>query len=158
VEDARDAVRADEDVLGRHVTMDEPERLAFFVVRFVRRVEPVEDARDDRARDTRRDGLLERARAPDELRERIPAYVLHHEEELVLLLRDDDVERRDDVRMMDARRETRFVEQHRRELGVARVLRMQSLYRDRAEESGGTDEPSEMDGGHASRRDRVVDG
>ncbi len=64
--------------------------------------------------------------------ERLALHVLHHEEELPL--RRHDVERRDDVGVADARGEARLVEEHRDELGILRVLRVQPLDRDRPRE------------------------
>ena len=47
----------------------------------------------------------------------------------------DDVERRDDVRVADARGEARLVEEHRDELGIARRALVQALDRDGAREA-----------------------
>ena len=56
------------------------------------------------------------ARRANEARERLALDVVHDEEELALV--GDDVERRHDVRVLDARGEARLVEEHRDELGI----------------------------------------
>ena len=134
--------------------MDDAERLAALVLRLVRRVQPVQDARHDRARRSRRGMRCAASRdARMQARERLARHVLHDEEELAV--RRDDVERRDDVRMPDARREARLVEEHRDELGILRELRVQPLDRDRAREADRPEQPPEMDRRHAARRDLV---
>ena len=95
------------------------ERRAALVVRFVRGVQALERAGDDR----RDDALGDRLPAAWRVRlmswlERLAADVLHDEEELAV--RRDDVERGHDVRVLDARREPRLVEEHRDELGDRR--------------------------------------
>jgi hypothetical protein len=55
--------------------------------------------------------------------ERRSLEVVHDEEERVFL----HVDRRDDVRVWDARREARFVEGHRDELGLGGDVRVQRL-------------------------------
>ena len=155
VQHARHAVHADEHVLRGHVAMHEAERHASFVDRFVGGMQAVQRFREDGHHDARRQLLLTIPRAPYEARERLAAHVLHDEEKLVLL--HHDVERRDDVRVLDARREPRLVQEHRREFGIMRELRVQSLDRHGAEEAGGADEAPEMHRRHTARGDRVVD-
>ena len=89
VEDARDAVDADEDVLRRDVAVDDAERLAALVRRLVRRVEAVERAAHD-ARPTiaRRACAPPRSRVARTSRESdSPCDVLHDEEELAVASR-----------------------------------------------------------------------
>ncbi len=125
VEDARDAVGPDEHVLGRHVPVHEAERLSALVDRLVRGVQAVERIENDREDHPGRQALVAVARAPDEAGERLAAHVLHDQEELLVL--HHDVERRDDIRMLDARGEARLVEEHRREvLVVPRTARAAS--------------------------------
>ena len=155
VEHARHAVGAHEDILRGHVAMDEPERLALLVDRHVRGVQALERAGHDGDDHARRQPFSTVARALDQARERLATDVLHHEEQLVLA--HDHVERGDHVGVLDARGEARLVEEHRRELGVVRVLRMQPLDGDGPEEAGGPDEAAQMDSGHPARGDRVVD-
>ncbi len=88
-------------------------------------------------------------------RERHTLHEVHHEEQLVFGL--NDVERRYDVGVVDARREASFVEKHRHELGVARVLRAQALHRDLARKTGRPREETGMDGRHAARGKWLVD-
>ena len=87
--------------------------------------------------------------------ERLAVHVLHDEEELAV--RRDDVERRDDVRVADARGEARLVEEHRDELGILRELRVQPLDRDRAREADRTEQSAEMDRGHPACGDGIVE-
>ena len=97
--------------------------------------------------------LAERARKPGD---GLARHVVHDEEQLAAGR--DDVERRHDVRMADARREPRLVEEHRDELGVGRELRVQALDRDRAREADRPEQPPKMDGGHATGRNGAVEG
>ena len=69
VEKARDAVRADVHVLGRHVAMDEAERLAPLGVRLVCGVKALERARHDADHVLRRDALAALACLANESRE-----------------------------------------------------------------------------------------
>src|SRR5262249_12242747 len=77
-------------------------------------------------------------------------------DEKELALERDDVDRRDDVGVLHASRHARLVEEHRRELGILRDVRMQLLDRYGAREARRTDESSEVNGGHAARSDLVV--
>ena len=62
VEDARDAVGADEHVLRRDVAVDEPERRAVLAARLVGRVKAAERAGEDRDGDVRRHAVGMRSR------------------------------------------------------------------------------------------------
>ena len=154
VEQARHAVRADVHVLWRHVAMDEAERLALLALRVVRGVQALERAGHDADHVARRDVLAALARFANEPRERLACDVLHDEEQLAVV--GDDVERGDDVRVPDARREPRLLEEHRDELGVLGEVRMQALDRDRAREADGPEQAREMDCGHTAGGDLAV--
>ena len=58
--------------------------------------------------------------------------VLHDEEDL--LVGDDRIERRDDVRMLDARGKARLVDEHLDELALTEEVRMDSFDCDGARE------------------------
>ncbi len=133
VEHAGDAVRSDEDVLRGHVSVDDAERNTALVLRFVRGVEAVQDARHDRREDARRERLLVLAKRACEPGDRLAGHVLHDEEQLAA--GGDDIQRGDDVRVPDARGEASLVEEHRDELGVRRELRVEPLDRHRAGEA-----------------------
>ncbi len=120
VDDATDSVDPDDDVLRADVTMDDPERLAPEIDRLVGFVQAGQGVGDD-ARD---DGGVEllaalRGRA-EQRRERDRLDVFHDEHDLVV--GPHDVDDGHDVRVPDARREARLVEQHGRELTVFRQL------------------------------------
>ena len=57
IEDSRNAIDADQDVLRRDVAMDDFERLALFTSRLVRRVQPLEHPHHDGGANGRRDAL-----------------------------------------------------------------------------------------------------
>jgi hypothetical protein len=60
--------------------------------------------------------------------------------------------------MTDARSEASLVEKHRDELWILRVLRVQTLNRNRAREPNRPEEPPVVHGRHTARRDGIVDG
>ncbi len=156
VEHARGAVDADEDVLGRDVTVDDSERSPRLVRCFVRGMETVKHVRRDRHRDVRRNTHPPVVRRLHQAPERFALDVLEHEKQLVL--RRHDVERRDDVVVMNARNHPRFVDEAGAELGVLCELRMKLLDRNRASEPPRAGEPAEVDGRHPARRDLAVHG
>jgi hypothetical protein len=110
--------------------MHDPEILAVLVFRLMRCMQAMQDGREDRRRDTRRETLALFARRLDEPREGFTRDVFHDEEDLALGR--DDVERGDDVRMANAPAQPRFVEEHRHELGILREMRMEPFDRDGA--------------------------
>jgi hypothetical protein len=156
VEHPRDTVGADQDVLRRNVAMNDGEWLTARVLALVRRVEPVERARHHRRDDLRRDARAERRVAADELRERFALHVVHDDEELAL--HRHDVERLHDVGVPKARREARFVEEHRDELGVLRELRVEALDRNRAPEADLAHETTVVNRCHAAGGNLSVHG
>ena len=135
--------------------MDDAERLAEVILRLVRRVEAVEGADEDRAREpgVQPSSLL--ARRQEEAGERLPAHVLHDEQDLVVA--HDHVERGHDVRVPDARGEPGLVEEHRDELRVLREVRVEALDGDRAVEAAGAEQPAYVDGRHAAGGDLAED-
>jgi hypothetical protein len=151
VEQARHAVDADQDVLRRDVAVHDVEGLALFADRLVCGVEAVEHAGHDRHHHARVRGRHHPANGSQELREGLALHVLEDEEDLVVVRH--DVERRNDVGVPDARGEASLVEEHRQELGILRVLWVQSLDRDGAREPGDATEAPEMHRGHAARSD-----
>ncbi len=99
--------------------------------------------------DGARDRLLARARDAEERVERLAGDVFHDDEDFVIGL--DDVERRDDVRVADARREARLVEEHRDELGVARELGVHPFDGDRTRERVRAQHETEVHRRHPAR-------
>ena len=81
--------------------------------------------------------------------------VLHDEEELAVGR--DHIERRRDVGVANARRDARFVQEHRDELVLAREVRVEALDRHEAREAPGAERAPEVHRRHATRRDLVVD-
>ena len=155
VEHARDAVGADEHVLRGDVAMDEVERSprSFFASCAAWRPWRKPHMIDAAMRGGHVLALL--ARRAKQLRERLAVDVLHDEEELAVGR--DDVDRRDDVRVLDARGEARLVEEHRDELGILGELRMQPLDRDGAREADRAEQAAEVDRRHAAGGDLVVE-
>jgi hypothetical protein len=79
--------------------------------------------------------------------------VFHDEEEALLAL--DDIDHGHDVWMTDARDDARLIHEHRDELGVLEVVRMQPLDRDRASEPDGAEQSPEMDRRHPARGELI---
>jgi hypothetical protein len=101
--------------------MDERDELAVIVGRLVRRVQALRDARRDRDGDERAQASLHRPEHPHQVRERAAVHVLHHEEVRVVDLAEIlDVH---DVRVIDARRDQRLVEEHPHQPLVLAVAR-----------------------------------
>ena len=155
VEHARGAVGADEDVLRAHVAVDDRQRMPLLVPGLVRGVQPVEHAAHYRGQQARRDALVLRLRRACQARERLALHVLHHQEDLAF--GGDDVERGDDVGMTDTTGEAGLVEEHRHELRVLGVLRVQPLDGHRAREPDRAREPPEVHRRHAAGGDLPVE-
>ncbi len=135
--------------------MDDPERRAVLALGVVRGVQPVEGAADDGPDDAERNRSRRRPLEAEEARERLALHVVHDQEQLAA--ERDDVEGRDGVRVADARGQPGLVEEHRDELGIARVLRVQSLDRDRARETNRTEEAPVVDGRHPAGSDLAIE-
>src|SRR6185312_9447707 len=86
-------------------------------------------------------------------RQRLPVHVLHHQEDLGPVLH--HVDHGDHVGVADPRRDPGLVEEHRRDLGIARVLGVQPLEHHRPREPRGPEQPAEVDGRHPSGGDDV---
>jgi hypothetical protein len=80
-------------------------------------------------------------------------HVLHDEKELVAGAH--NVERLHDIRVLDARHDARFVEQHADVLGAIRVRRTQTLDGDRSAEASQPDEARQVHLRKATGRDDV---
>src|SRR5262245_5178917 len=113
--------------------MDDLERVTTLRTGLVCRVEAGKHAADDGRDHGERDGAFLVACCSQDRPPRIPEDVLHDEQDLALVR--DDVERRNDVRMMDARGNARLIEEHRDEIRVLREMRVQALDRYGARES-----------------------
>ena len=150
VGEAGAAVGADEDVLRRAVAVDQAEGLALGVGELVRRVEAGERVEQDAERDRRREQGATLERAHREPGERVALDELHHQK--VAGLAHPHLEDGDHVRVVDARGEPRFVEEHLDELLLAREVRVELLDGDEAREAARPREPAEEDGRHPARR------
>ena len=133
--------------------MDHAEQLAVGSLRLVRRMEPQKDSTHDRGDDAWRDRLTELARRAHQPRERLAVDVLHDEEEPLVSL--DDVDHRHDVRVTNARDDPRLVHEHRDELLILQVVRVEPLDGDRPTEALRAEQATEMDRGHAARGELV---
>jgi hypothetical protein len=94
--------------------------------RLVRGVQPRQRAANDGHHDLRRHPLLALHAQAQQARQHLAVHVLHHQQQL-LLVDGDDVQRRNDVGVLHARGDAGLVDQHRHEVGIARVLRVQPL-------------------------------
>ena len=109
---------------------------ALLARRLVRGVEAVEDAEEDGRRDRAPGPRRFFRRAAVSRRDSVSpcTYSITRKSSPSC---DDDVERLHHVRVLDARGEARLVEEHRRELGVVREVRVEPLDGDRPREPGG---------------------
>jgi hypothetical protein len=157
IEHARDPILANEHVLRRDVAVNDAERVPRFAHGLVRGVQAVERVADDRRRDSqrRRRGSTVGLEVK-EARERLSGDVVHHDEELAGV--GDHVERRDDVRVADARDDAGLVHEHRGEVRILCQPRVKPLDGHGASEPSWTEEASVVNGGHAPCGDLVVDG
>src|SRR5262245_14359594 len=80
VDDARDAVRANQDVLRRYVAVDDAEHLTSRAARFMRRMETAQGPGNDGENHLGRQALTAFARGSDEARQRVAVHVVHDEE------------------------------------------------------------------------------
>ena len=134
--------------------MNELERIALVARRLVSCVKTLERPHEDRHRDGNRNRFPAVARRPHQAGERLPLHVLHDEKKLAIGR--DDIERSDDIRVTDASRQSRFVEEHRDEFGLLGVLRMQPLDGHRTREAHRAQQPADVYRRHAAGRDFVV--
>src|SRR5688572_14562056 len=105
--------------------MDNPQGFAAVAQCLVGRVETFEDMNHDARRDPRGDVALLGPTRLENSRKGFALYVFHDEEELTL--ERDDVDGVDDIWVVKARCNFRFVEEHRDEFGILGEVRMQSL-------------------------------
>ena len=127
-----------------------PNGLAVVVLQLVRRVEPREHVDDDAQADLRRQAHAALRRAREEAPEGVALHVLH--DDVVALLALADLEDGHDVRVVDARREARLLEEHLDELGLAREVRVQPLDGDEALEAADAREAREIHRRHPAGR------
>ncbi|MGD0527074.1 MAG: hypothetical protein ABSE49_18160 [Polyangiaceae bacterium] len=151
VDEPRDAVRADHDVVRRHVPVHQVERLAPLVARLVRGVKAAQRVDHDGRRDADGHALASLLRGAGELPQRFAVHVLHDEQEIGVGLQ--DVECGHDVGVPDARGEARLVEEHERKVVVARQMWVRSLDRDGAREAGRPEQACEVHRRHTTRGD-----
>ena len=119
------------------------------------RVQAVEHVAHDPAHHRRWHALVAGIRPLDQMRERVALDVVHHQEQIPF--ERNHVEGGHDVRVADARREPRLVDEHRHELGVLGEMRVESLDGDGSREPDLAEHAAEVDRRHAPRRDLVVE-
>ena len=137
-----------------HVAMDDAERMALFVGRLVRAVEPAGDLHRDRH------GVLERnppalPQHADGLREGCTMHPLHDEVVAAALL--TKLLDADDVRVVDTRREDGLVDEHAGEALLGREVIVNHLDGDGPREPGMADAAREVEHAHRSRAEARED-
>jgi hypothetical protein len=145
VEQPRHAVDPNDDVLRAHISVDDAERHAVLVPRFVGGMQTLECLDQDRKSDGNRDAFarsfgFEQSKT---LSERKPLDVFHHEKDRGIV--GDDVEHLHDVGMVDPRSEPGFVHEHRHKLGIGGERGLELLDGYRLRESEGAAGPTEVD-------------
>lgn len=137
------------------VAVDDFERLAVRPSRFMGCVEPSEDTDDDRDEDGHGRGVPARSGESKQLGQRHSVQIVHDEKQLAVLR--NHVERRHDVRVADARREPRFVDEHRDELRLFGEVRVHAFDGDDSLEPRRPEEAAEPHRRHAAGGDFVED-
>ncbi len=151
VRDARGAVDADEDVLRRHVAVNQVEVAIVVVFELVSRVKSGERVQHDAVGDGNGNALAARCGAREKARQRVPLDVFHHE--VVAAVGRAHFEDGHDVRMMDRCGQARLVEEHLDELLFAGQVRVQSFDRDETLEAADAEDTSQKHSGHATGRE-----
>ncbi len=160
VHDLDRALVGHEEVLRRHVAVDDVQGLAVRAAQGVRRVEALGGVRDDPRREVGHRveqlvvaGLDDRV---DDLDERRAHEVLHRD--VVEALDVAEVVDRADVRVADVRRDLRLVEEHVDEGLLLREVRVDRLDRDVTLEARGEPHLGEVDGRHAACAELLAEG
>ena len=104
------AVVGDEDVVRAHVAVNDAERAASVVTKFVSAVQSRGSIGDDARRDERVERLSDARRFTEHFVKRLTVQVFHRDE--VRAAEVADLVGLDDVRVIEARGEPRFVEEH----------------------------------------------
>ncbi len=150
VEDLHGAVEADHQVRRRDVAMDDVERLAVDADAFVRVRESGARARRDGERDMQRHALAQSTRSRQHVENVFAVDELHRVEERVTDL--TEVEDLRDVRVLQLRREARFVEEHRDPPRIVIALGTDAFEHDVPLETRESVRARQEDFGHASLR------
>ena len=152
VQDLHRALVGHEEVRGGDIPVDDLERSTLPVRKPVDVLEPVADLRDERGRDAGRDRAPKRLHTEKKLREVLPREPLEREVEDALHLA--EVQDLHDVRMREPRAEPGLVEEHRREVVLAREVREHPLDDHELLEAARTGLPREEDLGHPAAGER----
>ena len=155
VHDLRRPVVRHEEVVRRHVAVDEIELLAILALQLVGSVQALGGVGDDAARNLGGHRRAELLGAAHDLAERLAVQVLHGDPEAVGLLA--EVEDRRDVRVRDARRDARLVEEHLDEALVLDEVGVDALDGDPLLEAARPVDAREVNARHAADADFVDD-
>jgi NAD(P)-dependent dehydrogenase (short-subunit alcohol dehydrogenase family) len=134
-----------EDVVRGDVAMDDVERRTVEVLQLVRVVNPLEDVQEDTQVEHRWELF---AAAREDAMHRLTIEILHGQEVLAVYVA--DLERLDEIRMIQARRDASFVDEHRHELDVVREVVLHPLDDDELGEDRALARHREVDVGHAA--------
>ncbi len=158
VEHPRGSVVADEEVLRAHVAVHDLEELTGLVTELVRGVQAFARV-DHEPRDHPRALVAERGGRARGLAEHAVQRLTHEirHREVVDALDLAELVHAADVRVVDARRDARLVEEHRREAWVAREVRVDALERDELLEAAWALRLREEHGAHAAARELVAE-
>ena len=157
VGDLHDALVREQDVLRRDVAVHDVERHAALVLALVRVVQALRGLGDDERRDARRDlRALAACAAAHELAEVEALDVLHREEQALVAVVRELVDL-DDVRVVEARRELRLVDEHRAEAPRRAVRRQDALDDEELVRALGAALLGEEHLGHAARAEAAQD-
>ncbi len=125
VKHTRDAVRADQHVLRGHISVNDAQRLAPFVPRFVRRMQTVQYRDQDRASDRQRYRLLRATRGPQQGVQRLSMNVVHDDDEFVVVR--EHIQDGDHVGVKNPCRKLGFDQEHLSEVRVLEEVSMHPL-------------------------------
>jgi hypothetical protein len=153
VDDLRHPVEGQQQVVERHVPVDQPQRRVVDVLEGVRVAKPARGVDQDPAGHLGRHRPRPRHRATEDARQREPVDVLHRDEVAAFVLA--ELEHLDAVRVAEQRRDPRLAEEHRRHRRGAVVAgdRADRLEHDDLGEAGRPRRTRQPDVAHPARRE-----
>ena len=141
-------VVGEEEVVRRHVAVDEVEQLPVLPAQLVGGVQALGRVGADAGAQLRRDAHPPLLGPAHHLAQRLAVEVLHGDPVGVVVLA--EIEDLGDVRVVDAGRDPRLVEEHVDELIVLDQVRVDALDRDHLREAAGAVDPPQVQLGHAA--------
>jgi hypothetical protein len=145
---AQKAVVADDQVVRRNVAVHDAEQVIVIAAQLVRGMQPVARGDDQMHCELDRKRALLCAQLPEQQAQGLAADLVHRDEVAAFVFA--DLVHLHDVRVMNARGDARFVEEHRHERFLTAEVFVDQLDRDQPLESTGPLGATEIQIGHAA--------